>query len=181
MPSPLVPRPSPRFPLPSPPPSTPLPPTTPTSPLPKRLPAPAALPSASAAFVPEFQPALAVPLFSGNDASGGAGSTGFSLISSLVLPVGGSGLVSSAGLDRSFGAVVFFGLGAGGGGGGATSTFFASSSLGTSISSIGTVTGLIGFACMIKAAMGISPRWISDEAVNDETSQRSFIFSVPWV
>ena len=58
VPSPLAPRPKPEFPFPPPPPSTPLPRTTPTSPSPKRLPAPAALPSASTAWVPLFQPTL---------------------------------------------------------------------------------------------------------------------------
>jgi hypothetical protein len=121
--------------------------------LPKRLPAPAALPSASLALEPRFQPALAEPLLSGNGAGGG--SIAFSLISSLVLAGGGKDLVSSAGLESSLGAVMFFGLSAGGGG---TSTFFGSSIRGNSTNSMGTMLGLIGLLRTINATAGISAR-----------------------
>jgi hypothetical protein len=83
----------------------------------------------------------------------------------------------------SFGAVIFgglgFGLGCGGGGaggagGGATSTLWGSSAGGAiSINSIGTVIGWSGLACITKAASGISAKWISEEAVNDESKRRS--------
>src|SRR5580765_5187288 len=153
VPSPLAPRPRPALPVPPPPPSRLLPPITAVSPSPKRLPAPAALPSASLALDPRFQPALAEPLLSDND-GGGAGSIGFSLISVLEFPSGGTGLVSSVGLERSFGAMISFGFGAGG----ATSIFLGSSTRGTSTSSMGTMAGLIGLACITNAASGMIPK-----------------------
>jgi hypothetical protein len=40
---------------------------------------------------------------------------------------------------------------------------------------MGTVMGLSGFGCITSAASGINAKWMMEEAVNDESNQRSIV------
>jgi hypothetical protein len=83
------------------------------------------------------------------------------------------------GLEVSFGALISCGSGlvlGSGIGGGAGVTWILGCSIGEiSINSIGTLIGLAGLVWIIRAAKEISAKWMSEDAVNDESNQRSTV------